>query len=227
MRKDILCDSSSLISLGDACMLDVLSLFSKKYEVNFIIPKGVEKEIVERPLTIKMKAYQYSAMRLKREIEKRILVKVDIDTETEGKKLLKIANSIFFARGRPVHLIDMGEAEMIILAHKLRIRTLLMDERTTRMLIEAPFTLKEHLERELRVNVMLNKENYSYFSDYTKDMRVVRSVDLVALAYKAGYFEEKFGDESFKAFSAALYKLKYSGCSVSFEEIKNYLREIE
>ena len=222
----ILCDSSALISLGDSCMLDVLDLFSKKYSISFIIPKGVRKEIIERPLSIKMKAYQYSAMRLKREILREVISVSKLDTYEEGKELLRIANKIFFAKGKPIHLIDLGEAEMIALAKKLGIPYLLMDERTTRMLIETPFKLKSHLSKELKLNIMLNKKNYLKFSILVENMKVFRSVDLVSLAYKLGYFKDKFGKDAFNSFSAALYKLKYSGCSVSFEEIEEYLGDI-
>ena len=227
MRKEILCDSSSLISLTDSCLLDVVYMFTKEYGLNFIIPPSVEYEIVNRPLSIKMKAYQLSAMRLKEAIKKHVLIKVSADTKEEGKTILDIANHIFFVGGKPIHLIDLGEAEMIALSHRLKINTLFMDERTTRMLIEAPFKLKEHIEKELKTTVMLNKENYNIFEDYTSDMKVVRSVDLVALAYEKGYFRERFEEDDFKAFSASLYKLKYAGCSVSFEDIENYLRRIK
>ncbi len=227
MRKELLCDSSALISLTDSCLLDVVYLFTEKYSIDFIIPPSVEIEMVKRPLSIKMKAYQLSAMRLNEAIKRHVLVKVNADTGQEGRRILELANKIFFSAGKPIHLIDLGEAEMIALAHKLRINTLFMDERTTRMLIEAPFQLKDHLEKELKVSVMINEENYQFFTDYTSDMNVVRSVDLVALAYNEGYFDEKFGSDSFKAFSASLYKLKYSGCAVSFEDIENYLRGIK
>ena len=224
MRKQIICDSSSLISLTEACLLDILYLFSEKYNVDFVIPPSVEEEIVERPLRIEMRAYRLSALRMKKAIKDGVLLKVNADTERDAEFLLKIANSMFFSRGRPIHLIDKGEAEMIALANFLDVNYLLMDERTTRMLIEAPFKLKEHLEEELSSVVMLNKKNYRLFTDYVKNMEVIRSVDLVAVGYSVGYFDGFEGRK--EALSAALYKLKYSGCSVGFDEIERFLRSL-
>ena len=223
MRKEIVCDSSSIIALTESCMIDALYMFSKRLNANFLIPPIVVYETVEHPLSIEVKAYRFSALRIKKAIEDGVLVEVKADTKNRTKELLSIANHIFFARGKPIHLIDLGEAEMIALAEKLEDKILLMDERTTRMLIEAPFRLKEHLEEELNVSVMLNEENYRKFQEISRGMKVIRSVDLIAVAYDVGYFS-KYGEDAFNVFSAALYKLKYNGCAVRMDEIEEFLR---
>lgn len=226
LKKEIICDSSSLISLTDSCLVDILYNFTKNYNTAFIIPIGVENEIIKRPLSIKMKAYQFSALRLKKAINDKILLKVNANIKREGQALLNIANNIFFIKNKPMHLIDLGEAEMIALAHRLNIKTVLMDERTTRMLMEAPFRLKEHLEQEINQKISIKEKNYSQFTDLVKNMKVIRSVDLLSVAYSVNYFD-KFNSDSKEAFIAALYKLKYSGCSVGFDEIDEFLKGIE
>lgn len=226
MRKEILCDSSSLISLSSSCMLEVLRFFSSRLKINFIVPPSVVYEIVKRPLSIKMKAYQLSAIMLRKYINEKVIMEVNANTREESLNLLRIANNIFYTSKKSIHLIDLGEAEMISLAHRLRINVLLMDERTTRALIESPFSLKEHLEEELNREVKINENNYEAFYDYVKNMKIIRSVELVGVAFQEGFFREKFGENEKEALSATLYKLKYSGCSVSFKEIERFLREL-
>jgi hypothetical protein len=221
-EKYILCDSSSLISLTDTCLESVLRFFHRS-NVFFIIPPSVEYEIITKPLQMKMKAYQFSAMRLKKLMEDEVLMKVEAETDAPAKEILQLTNSIFFARGKPLHMVDMGEAEMIALAKNLRITTLLMDERTTRMLVEAPFEIKDHLEEELKVNIMVNSNNLQRFSDIVSGMRVIRSSELVAVAYEKGYFDN-FGNEKKKMLESALYKTKFSGCSIRFDEVDDLLR---
>jgi len=221
-EKYILCDSSSLISLTDTCLETILRFFHRS-NVLFIIPPSVEYEIITRPLKMTMKAYQFSAMRLKKLIEDEVLMKVEAETDAPAKEILELTNSIFFAKGKPLHMVDMGEAEMIALAKSLKIKTLLMDERTTRMLVEAPFEIKDHLEEELRVNVMVNSSHLQKFSDIVSGMRVIRSSELVAVAYEKGYFDN-FGADKKKMLEAALYKTKFSGCSVRFDEIEEFMR---
>lgn len=221
-EKYILCDSSSLISLTDICLEGILRFFHKN-NILFIIPPSVEYEIITRPLNMKMKAYQFSAMRLKKLLDDEVLMKVEAETDAPAKEILELTNSIFFAKGKPMHMVDMGEAEMIALAKSLRISTLLMDERTTRMLVEAPFEIKDHLEEELRINVMVNSSHLQKFSDIVSGMRVIRSSELVIVAYEKGYFDS-FGSDKKKMLEAALYKTKFSGCSVRFDEIEEFMR---
>jgi len=223
-QKTILCDSSALISLTNSCFIDLLYFFTKRFIVQFIIAPSVKKEIVERPLAISMKAYELSAMRMKKAIDDRILQEVNEDTLEKAKTIMGLANSMLYAKSRPIHLVDLGEADMIALAKATGCDTIMMDERTTRMLIEAPFRLKEHMEREMEVAVMLNKTSFDAFKDITKDMRVIRSSELASLAFKAGYFST-YSDPG-KMLEASLYSLKYGGCSIGFGEIDESMDEL-
>ncbi|MFA5077495.1 MAG: hypothetical protein WC488_03645, partial [Candidatus Micrarchaeia archaeon] len=154
-----------------------------------------------------------------------VLVKVSSSPSIAKKKdeILNLTNNIFFAQGRSITLVQAGEAEMLALANELRIRNILMDERTTRLLLEAPFKIKEHFEQEFRTNIMVNRENLEKFNDMVKDMNVFRSAEFISLAYSNGFFEnyKKMGKE---IYSAALYKLKYSGCSIRFDEIEELIK---
>lgn len=225
MGKDILCDSSALISLADSCMADSLEFMAHKFRLDFIITDTIEYECVTHPLNLSTREYAFSALRIKYALETGVLVKVSASPSIAKKKedILTLTNNIFFAQGRPIILVQAGEAEMLALANELRIRNILMDERTTRLLIEAPFKIKEHFEQEFRTNIMVNRENLERFSDMVKDMSVFRSTEFLSQAYSSGFFDnyKKMGKE---IYSAALYRLKYSGCSIRFDEIEELIK---
>jgi Xaa-Pro aminopeptidase len=219
---DILCDSGALISLTAACLDGLLYFFHENYHVRFIIPPSVEYESVRRPLESNLRKYLFSAIRIKNAIDDGVVVKVDADIATQTNRLMDTANNMFFARGKPLQLIQPGETEMVALARTLGIEYILIDERTTRMLIEAPLKLKEHLEKEFEVNILVNKDNLKSLTSEISPLRALRSSEMVMLAYEKGYFRN-FQKLQRDALEAALCKIKYSGCSISYEEINSYV----
>jgi len=224
MERSIFCDSSSLIAIGEACMLDIIEFFYKK-DINFFITDMIENEIVKRPLSLEMKGYQLSALRLKRLIENGILTVIKTNAE-ETKEFLNIVNNIFFTDGKPLRLIDEGEANIILKAEELGIDYLLIDERTTRLMIEAPFKISEHLENELNKNVKINERNLKEALRLLSKFHVIRSSELISVAYIEGYFS-KYKDNARAFFEATLYRLKYNGCAISFEDINELLEVVK
>ncbi|MFH1785897.1 MAG: hypothetical protein ABH842_05705 [Candidatus Micrarchaeota archaeon] len=226
MGRDILCDSGALISLTSACLDNLLYFFAEKYRVRFIIPPSVEYEAVLRPLQSDLRKHLFSAIRLKDAIEDGVIVVVDAKIEAEARKLMNAANNMFYIKGKPIKLIHYGESEMLALTKELGIDTILIDERTTRLLIEAPFKLKEHLEKEFAVNVMINKNGFRDLASQISNLKSLRSSEMVMLAYETGYFKN-FQKLQKEALEAALYKMRYAGCSISFEEITDYLATVK
>jgi len=226
MTRDIICDSGALISLTSSCLDNLLHFFAEKNDVSFIIPPSVEYETVKRPIKSRLRKYLFSAIRIKDAIDDGVVVVVDAKVEAKAKRIMYLANNLFFIKGKPLRLIQFGESEMLALAKELGIEYILIDERTTRMLIEAPPRLKEHLEDEFRVNVMVNKKNYKELVAEISPLKALRSSELVMLAYERGYFN-KFQNMQKEAVKAALYKMKYSGCSIGFDEIKQYLAKVK
>ena len=224
-ERAVLCDSSSIITLVDSCLGGIFNFLGEKTGVDFFITPGVKSEIIDRPLSIKMKAYQLSALRMKRMLEEGKLNMINAETSSLTDRIMKLANNMFFIGNKPIHLIDWGETDLIATAELLNIDVLLVDERTTRMLIEAPFRIKEHLEEELNTSIGLNEPNFRDFEQHVKGIRVIRSVELIGVAYERGFFDD-FKEDRKRALEAALYKAKYSGCSVRFDEIEKLLRII-
>ena len=122
-------------------------------------------------------------------------------------------------------LVDAGEAAQIALARKLNINTLVIDERTTRTLLEAPMKLKQHLENESKKPVVVNQKLLNSFLEKSGRFNIIRSSELVVLAYQFGYFD-KYGADKAIALESALYTLKFSGCRLSYEEINVFMREL-
>lgn len=225
MTADILCDASSLISLTRSCFDNVLSYMHNAFDLRFFISPSVEGEIITRPLSLKSKQYALSALRLKNMINRKIIIRLDADLRDKAEDTLNVANKIFFVKGKPINIIHMGEIEIVVLSKHLGINSLLLDERTTRMLIESPFKYKKHLEKEFRVNVMLNKKNLSIFQKLTQDIKIIRSSELLIIAYENGLFDNLKSLRK-DTLSAGLYNLKYSGCAIRYDEIERFMKRV-
>jgi hypothetical protein len=225
--QEMLCDSSSLISMTDSCLDGLLHFLNSKFGVRFIIPASVAYETISRPLDSHLRQYSYSALKIKRAIMQKTIICMPKDSESakDTDEVLRTANNMFFVKGKPLRLVHLGEAEMLALAKELDIQNILIDERTTRMLVESPFRLKEHLEHEFGVNIMVSRESLTTFSDMTKGFEAIRSSELALLGYENGFFDS-YEDLKLDMVEAALYKLKFSGCSIRFDEISDYVNSL-
>lgn len=222
-NNSIICDSSSLISLAQSCFLDIIPFLNQRMYGCFVYPKMVRVESIERPIAAKNHALR--ALRLREYEDMKLIRFLDIDVEKETKELMSMANNIFETKNRAIHLVDAGEAAQIALARKLNINTLVIDERTTRTLLEAPMKLKQHLENESKKPVVVNQKLLNSFLEKSGRFNIIRSSELVVLAYNFGYFD-KYGADKVIALESALYTLKFSGCSLSYEEINDFMREL-
>lgn len=222
-NNSIVCDSSSLISLAEACLLDIIPFLKQRMYGDFIYPKMVRVESIERPILAKTHALR--ALRLQEAEQMNLIKFLDDDIDKETKELMSMANNIFESKNRAIHLVDAGEAAQIALARKLNINTLVIDERTTRTLLEAPMKLKQHLEYESKKPVFVNQKLLNTFLEKAGRFNIIRSSELVILAYNFGYFD-RFGKNKNVALESSLFTLKYSGCSLSYEEINDFMREL-
>jgi predicted nucleic acid-binding protein len=226
MAKDfpaIICDSSSLISITDACFIHTLYLLQKSFKGQFIIPPSVQYESIDHPRRVRTHAIY--ALRLARAVQDGILKVVAPKDTGLMTQLLTLANNSFLVEGKPLELIQAGETECLALAIETGVRDLLVDERTTRVLIESPDEFTEHLKQEFGPRLRVNSENLETFLSLCHSLRFYRSNEIVLLAYEKGYFND-YGPMKQEALEAALYRLKYSGCALSANEIEQGM-EIE
>lgn len=214
--KYIIFDSGPLINFSMNGLLPLFRKLKEHFPGKFLITEEVKKEIIDRPQTIKR--FQLGALQLKALLDEKIIELPNLTpqqkAELEKKKieLLNIANSTFYTKNKNIHLIERGEAGTLALSLILRPNVIAIDERTARILCENPKNLRKLLEKKLHTPIKANEKNYSYF----KGIKVIRSTELVYIAYKKKLHELKDP----KVLEAMLYGMKYNGCSISEQEIQ-------
>lgn len=218
--QSMVCDASSLISLTDSCFVGSLYFLKKKFKGRFIIPPSVEYECVTNPM--RLRAHALHALRIKLAIKDGIIDVVAPEPVKLSQKISLIANRMFFVGGSPLRLLHEGESEVLALSIEAGVQNLLMDERTTRMLVEDPEALRAHFESEFKKPVEVDDECLSAFGRMVSGMRFFRSSELLLLAAEKGFFKD-YRELERDAIGAALYRLKYAGCAVGFTEIDAYL----
>ncbi|MEM3405983.1 MAG: hypothetical protein QW117_03375 [Candidatus Pacearchaeota archaeon] len=218
MEKIIIFDSSVIINFALNGILNILENLKKIFPGKFIITKEVKKEIIDTPLN--NKKYELEALQINKLFNNKILElpeTINIKSEEitkESKKVLNLINNSFYIKNKQIHIIDEGEASCIALSFLCEnkgIKSIIaIDERTTRLLCENPFNLKEILEKKLHTEITLKKN-----LDFLKWIKCVRSSELVFFAYKKNIVDI----ESNNVLDALLYAVKFKGCSISEQEI--------
>jgi len=217
----IVFDASSLISVSQTCLVNILPLIGEKTGAEFVIPKTVFYEAVERPIAIKR--FELNAIRIKKAIGDGGFKVVGARDKALLRKISDAANNCFFIKGRAITLLQKGEIEALALIKELGAGGLAIDERTTRMLIESPGQLLRILEARRHASIEEDRRNSDVLGEMFQGLAIVRSVELIALAYELGLLQKELpkGEQSLEA---ALFAAKYSGCAVSSREIKMFLQ---
>ena len=211
-------DSSTIISITLNCLLDVFTKFHERGH-RFIIPKWVYDEVVTRP--IKSERFGFEAYRIKKKVDEGVFEIYQGAISDEANKFAKYINNSFLVDHHPIKIIHPADSEGIILARRIG-DALIVDERNMRMVIENPRGIQKLLQHKLHRNIIVNEKNLENALSYVKDLPVLRSVDLVSILWKEKMLDLDGKDELEKI----LYSLKFSGCAVSFNEIREYSRSI-
>ncbi len=220
----IVFDSGVIISFSETCFLPLLRPLKEDIG-EFIITKGVKNECVDRVRNnMRLKL---SSLRIEDQINGYVFDVYEGNKELTEKtnKILSITNSIFTIHNRPLKIVDFGEAECLALLGLTKATCIAVDERTTRMLIESPKSLLEIFKKKHRTKkIKIDEEKYQKFINEIGKVKAIRSVDLFSYAYIRKLLNNKYLNK--EHLKAALYSLKFNGCSVSFNEIEGYLKEI-
>lgn len=229
---DLVCDASSIITLSTNCLLWLLPPLKKSMKGQFFIAPSVKKELIDVPL--KTARYKFEALRVISAIENNSLTVFE-DTDAlkriyrDADRLLSWANSAFMTRKKKnLTLLHIGEAQTISLAKYLKCDVILIDEKTTRLLIEAPDELKKIIEKRSKSQIKVNNKSLQNFLNYTKDLKIIRSAELVIVAYEQGLFSKylyssKLGYSLEKELiEGILFAIKNSGCAITVQEITEY-----
>jgi predicted nucleic acid-binding protein len=215
--KYLIFDAGPLINFSMNNSLDILRKLKKEFPGKFLITEKVKEEVIDYPKGIKK--FEYNALLLEVLLNEKVIELPNFNGE--GKEeyigmtnhIENLANSTFRSQNRNIHLIDSGEASSLALSMMIKEPNVVaIDERTTRMLCENPENLRKLMQKKLHTEIRANKKNYDFF----KKFKVIRSTELVYIANKKHLFELK----SSQVLDAALYAMKYKGCSVSEREIE-------
>jgi predicted nucleic acid-binding protein len=207
--KQVCCDSSSIITLSTNCLLWLLD----KFDCEFMIPNFVKKEVVDNPLN--STKYSFEAMRNGLCIGSSL--KVEQTNPELRDQIIKLSNSLFTCRGRPIEIIQYGEADALALAIEKKVNMLLVDEKNTRLLIEDKRILKKVMERRTGKDLEINSEASKKLDELLKGIKVIRSSELVAVAINRGLLDWPYPKK--ELVRSSLTSLKYSGCAISSSEI--------
>jgi hypothetical protein len=220
-KKIIIFDAGVLISLSMNGLLDVIKNLKREFNGNFIITEDVKRELVDFP--IQRKQFELEALRVRSLIDEGILElpdKIGIDNKiikNKSEEIMNMTNNIFASHKKPLNIIHSGESSCLALSKMLFDKgienILAIDERTTRILIEKPQNLKELLEKKMHIRIDLKKNSFDYF----KNFKVIRSAEIIYIAWKKEIVDIKDGD---LLLDALLYAVKLKGCAISSEEIE-------
>ena len=223
-KKAIIFDAGTIINFAMNGLLEEFRGLKKIFNGKFLITQEVKKEIIDKPLTIKR--FMLEALKIKELLDEKIL-EMPFDIGIDDNEVAKIteevknsANNLFYARGNTIKIIASGEASCIALSKILREKgvenVIAVDERTIRVLVEKPENLESLLTKKMHMKVQAKTGDFKKYNQ-----KFIRSAELIYVAYKKGIVKLK--NHNIQILDALLYALKFNGCSISDDEI----REIE
>lgn len=227
MIKAIFFDAGPIISLVMSRLVWIIPLLKERYGGKFYITPAVKRELVERPINVKR--FEFEALQVMKLIRDGVIEVYDKIDQPKIKKLKIFANSAFKIKNKTMDVVQEGELESITTALDLGADAVVMDERTLRLLIEQSSAMEKLLEMRFHKEVNVDLEKLNQFSQQFKDVKIIRSIELVAVAYQMGLLDSyippmKEGKQIL--IDAVLWSTKFNGCAVTdneIEEIKSSL----
>ena len=221
--KALIFDASSIITFAMNGLLPELKKLKEIFNGQFLITNDVKREIIDKPM--KIKRFALEALKVQELFNEGVLEmasSLKISETLISKKAQEfkdVANNLFEAKGKNLHIVDLGETSCLALSKILDEKginnVVVIDERTTRMLGEKPENLENLLERKLHTKVFLRQKNFQIF----KGFKFIRSAELIYVAYKKGIIGLKNN-----VLEPLLYAVKSKGCAISGDEINEIVR---
>jgi len=225
--RALIFDAGPIISLTTNNMLGILPELKARFGGDFIIPEAVYRELVLKPF--QTKKFKFEAFQVERLVEDGVLnVSKSEAVRRRGILLADLGNQCFSAQGQYLRIVHSGEMESLALCNKDN-NTLVMDERITRQLIEEPQRLRKILEKRYHAPVKINKSSLVAFRKALYPLDIIRSVELVAVAFALGMMNRytvAIPHAKRELLDSLLWGVKLHGCSVSEEEIKTMVKKL-
>ena len=224
--KNIIFDSGPIISLTTTNLLLILEELKKKFNGTFAMTIGVKRELVDRPLeTLRFK---FEALQVQSLIEKGVLNVINDDAVTKkAQELLNLANSILSGHGQNIKIVQIGELETLAAAILFKADAIVVDERITRTLLENPQGLHLLMEKRLHMQLKVNEQALHQFEEATRHITVLRSIELVTIAYELGLLDKfvvNIPNARRELLESTLWGVKLNGCSVTDDEIATIVK---
>lgn len=224
--KTLVFDASSLISLSEKCFMSILGCLAEQKKVEFVMPMHVMRETVQVPL--KIKRFELNALRIKNAIKKSWIKVMPLSEKDKrlSKKIMSMTKNLFFLENKPIQFIHKGEIEALALTKNINADALVMDERTTRMLLEEPQNLVNLFEYRHGKKISFDTQKLLELKKTVGKPIIFRSSELLAMGYEKNCFGKEL-EETKASLKACLFSVKYAGCAISEYEIEEYLREVK
>lgn len=227
--RSLVFDAGPVISLTMNSLLWLIEPLSRRFNGEFFIPAAVRAELVDRPLTIKR--FEFEALQVQEKIDCGFLkVADDAKISALADELLGIANSCFSAKGSDISIVHKGEMSVLASVISLGADAAVVDERTTRDLVEDPLHIARHMHEHLHTKVRVNEGSLELLSKKIRGIKVIRSVELVAVAFELGLLDryvarckKPLPDMKKRLLHSVLWGVKLDGCAVSKEEIEQVM----
>jgi hypothetical protein len=216
--KNLVFDSGAIISLALNNLLWILDPLKHRFEGEFLITPLVRTEIIDKPMSTKK--FKFEAIQAKDLIDTHVIDEVAEKKELSEmtERLLFYANNSFQAWGTYIKIVHAAEMQSLALAKIKEASALVVDERNIRMLVEDAEMLARIMKSKLHTNIRIDESNLRKFQQMVKGIKVIRSTELVTLAYELGLFDN-YKTEKKEILDAVLWGVKLNGCSISENEI--------
>ncbi|MFT4297882.1 MAG: hypothetical protein ACMXX5_01690, partial [Candidatus Woesearchaeota archaeon] len=205
-------------------LFELIPFLKSRYDGEFYIPSAVKEELIDTPS--KSKKYAFEALRVGQLIKNGYLKVYDTSKySTETEIITNMANTIFYRGNTPLQILNKGELDSLVLLKNIDAEAVVVDERTTRLLLENPHRLHKMLERKQRSKITMDKKKLSEFSKHFVSVRIIRSVELALIGIDRGFFKEMSSFETKQGIvKSLLWALKLNGCAISEREIRSLIK---
>ena len=224
--KSIFFDSGPVISLSTTNLLWILPPLKKQFNGSFFIASAVKRELIDIPFY--SKKFKFESMEVMKSVNDGTFELLPPEkTENLAKELIYLANNSFFAKGQPLRLMHDGEIDSIAGAIVTESMAVVVDERTTRLMIEDWRALKNLLESKFHTRIEVNLENIKRWVERTSHVSIIRSAELATIAYEKGMLNDYLPtvkNAKMELLDGVLWGIKLNGCSLSSGEIEKIIR---
>ncbi len=228
--KAIVFDTGPIISLTINNLLWILEKLKEDFAGEFYITPAVYDELINKPLNTRK--YKLEALQVLPYITKGTLkVYNNLPIIDIAREIEEYANHSFEIDKNCIQIVHKGEIEAVATAVFLNANAIGIDERTTRHLIEKPERIAQHMERTFHKKVLVNWKNIEALRGRFGNLKVIRSVELITIAYEKGFFDSYLQTPTKvipnikqAVLEGALWGVKLNGCSVKEEEIDDILK---